>query len=421
MHSHADQRLPAYLPEGICRVCEVIPAEEFVFCVNGETYSVSLAEAVFLSPRIFSLLKSDITIRFFEITDAHIEQNQLESLLEIVRGRRVKVSGSSRLSLGRLSSQLWNRDLTHLFCGLGEEETIIEPHWVSSVSFDLTVQNRESVLVLGVEELEEILGSEELRIESEDWLLDLIFELGTDYRVLLHYVKSDFLSSEGLSKFLDELNYEELNGEIWCCLLRRLRGERPTGQNPNRYLETGFCSHIITEFPDVLSVLEEKKARLLYRGTRDGFAGSHCHTRVVGHSNLLIIVETTEGCIFGGYAHCKWPEQGWVGDPSEKSFLFTHTNPHNIGARRFGMKSDGKSDRVLHHYADHRHLVYMGNGGAIVLKPGCNGNWESQTGAFNDTVNNRGLTFENDSGRNGLFTASDNYRVKEVEIFAFLD
>jgi hypothetical protein len=428
MEEQARPPRPLYLPEGICRVCEVVAREEFVFCVNGEDYSVAVAEAVFLSPRVFSLLQLDVTIRLFEINDAKIEQSQFEDLLGIVRGRPVKVAASSRVSFLRLSSRLGNFDLVQMLLGLMDEETVIQPVSGAAVGFDLTAQSRTSLLALDLETLAQIFGSEELRIESEDWLLDFILELGEDYRDLLSFVKYEFLSSGRLSTFLDHFDYRNLTDEIWASLGRRLRGEKPTGQASNRYGRapsvqssvSGFASTIVSEFPAVLSVIEGKNARLLYRGTRDGFGGSNYHSRLVGHSNLLIIVESSRGWIFGGYAHCKWPEYDWVGDHSLKSFLFTLKNPHNIPARRFGMKSSGQK-YVLHPNPAGGYLLWMGFNGAITLSTDCNRSAKSSSPGFVQT--NEYPTFANDSGYDGptLFTGSTTYTVKELEIFEFFD
>jgi hypothetical protein len=56
----------------------------------------------------------------------------------------------------------------------------------------------------------DLLRSGDLRIERENWLLDLIIKLDDEYRGLLTGVKDQFLSGEGLSKFLDQFDYREL-------------------------------------------------------------------------------------------------------------------------------------------------------------------------------------------------------------------
>jgi hypothetical protein len=167
--------------------------------VNGEESTLSLVEAVFLSPRVFSGLKSDPTIRFLEITDDEIEGNHVDDFLNFVRGGRLKMTKSSRLSLVRLSRQLRNRDLTQLFLGLRDDETINERVGDLGIGFDLTVHSRDDLFVVDVETLEHVFRSDRLRIESEDWLLSLILDLGSEYRGLLEVVKYEFLSADGLS------------------------------------------------------------------------------------------------------------------------------------------------------------------------------------------------------------------------------
>jgi hypothetical protein len=425
MHAKTRTACPVYFPEGLSRVCDIVPPDAFVVSVNGEESTLSLVEAVFLSPRIFSALKADTTIRFLEITDDQIEAKHIDDLLDLLRGGRgVTVTKSSRLSLLRLSRHLGNRDLAQLLFGLRDEETIIGPLAQASIGFDLTVHPRDELFLLDVDTLEQLLRSERLRIESEDWLLDLILELGSEYRRLLNEVKYEFLCSEGLSKFLDSFGYCEMTDDIWTSLARRLRGETPI-EFPHRHVgpasdQRGFRSSIVFEFPSVLSVIEEKNAQLLYRGTRDGFSRSNCHPRVTGHSNLLILVETTGGWIFGGYAHCKWPANHveWAGDPSQKSFLFTLKNPHNIPARRFGMASTRQA-YVLQMYTSGSPIVWMGSSGAIALMTGCSASAVSHNRGFAGTDS----TFVNDSGHDGktLFTGSETYTVKAVEIFEFFD
>jgi hypothetical protein len=54
---------PFFLPGGLSRVCEVVNDEDFEIIINEHKYSLPLVEAVFVSPRILSLLKMDSTIR----------------------------------------------------------------------------------------------------------------------------------------------------------------------------------------------------------------------------------------------------------------------------------------------------------------------------------------------------------------------
>jgi hypothetical protein len=163
--------------------------------VNGEHHRISLVEAVFMSPLVFPALQTDKTVRLLEITDTGIDQIHFQALLNLLHGKPVKVTASSRLSLFRLSRHLENRDLTRLFLCLPDEDTIIQSH-ETVVAADLTAETRANLLSLDVDTLEMILISHDLRILSGDWLLDLILELGPGSECLLKYVKYEFLSSE---------------------------------------------------------------------------------------------------------------------------------------------------------------------------------------------------------------------------------
>jgi hypothetical protein len=360
-----------------------------------------------------------------EIEDNSIDCGHVRDLVALVEGKTVKVTASSRLSLIKLSCAFQNSDLTRLLFDLPSQDSIIESR-KTSVGFDLTVHAREELFLLDVDTLGLILTNEELRIESEDWLMKLILELGEGYRSLLSYVKYEFLSAEGLSTFLDNFEHSEMTKDIWCSLVRCLRNEKSPSLHIVRYGQELSSSYsfpsttIMWELPAIFSVIEERQVRLLYRGTRDGFQTSDCESRLQGHSNLLIIVQTTEGCIFGGYAHCKYPENTnqWAMDESVKSFLFTLKNPHNIPPRIFKMNPSSKYG--LYRREDRRCLVWMGYYGAISPVAGCNTNSNSCHSGLSGTGWH---TFANDSDHDAktLFTGSTNYQVKEMEIFEFFD
>jgi hypothetical protein len=344
--------------------------------VNGHDYSLSLAEAAFLSPRIHTLVKTDPTIGRFEITDERIEDHSFPDLLTLVGGSSLKVKSSSRTSLIHLSRYLGNKELTQLFLGPGAGECEAG-RGVVELGFDLTLIPRCDLLFLDVDTLEAILSSEDLRVESEDWLLGLIEEFGDEYRRLLNEVKFEFLSEDVLSHFLESFDYSELTADIWASFVRCLRGDKSTPSTSTRYGRSESIpieSVIVDEFPPILSTIEEKSHRLLYRGSRDGFQSSDCDPRVRGHSNLLVVVLTTEGWSFGGYAHCQWRTgQAWSGDGDMKSFLFALKNPRNLAPRRFEMKRDKNEYVLLSDYW----LMWIGASGAIGLQPGCNENRSS--------------------------------------------
>ena len=55
----------------------------------------------------------------------------------------------------------------------------------------------------------------------------------------------------------------------------------------------------------------ENKAHfsLVYRATRDGFAAADFHAHCDHRTNTLLVVKSTAGCVFGGFAHATWNHQ----------------------------------------------------------------------------------------------------------------
>jgi hypothetical protein len=98
-----------------------------------------------------------------------------------------------------------------------------EIEFASSHFFELDLNELRGI---EVSLLERIVSSPELRLTGEDSLLDFICSLDCgDEIVLLRYLRSEYLSTEGMSMLLDHLNFPDLNLDymIWSSICRRLR------------------------------------------------------------------------------------------------------------------------------------------------------------------------------------------------------
>jgi hypothetical protein len=175
-------------------------------------------------------------------------------------------------------------------------------------------------------------------------------------------------------------------------------------------------STIISIIPDIFQEFGWNGFSLLWRGSRDGFSASAFHSRCDGHANTLTLILDTEGNIFGGFTPIKWEsrvwnkkwgdeDNSWKADGNQKSFLFTVKNPHKFPARRFALKETRKrmaircrSDRGPH-FND------------LWICDNCNANPASCT--------KLGGSYTNDTGLYGelVFTGSDSFQVKEIEVF----
>ncbi len=77
--------------------------------------------------------------------------------------------------------------------------------------------------------------------------------------------------------------------------------------------------------------------KLLYRGSRDGFAAADFHRLCDGKGPTVAVVQTPQGCVFGGYAAASWNStNSWVSAPG--SFLFTLRNSRNLPPQRVPLK-----------------------------------------------------------------------------------
>jgi hypothetical protein len=270
--------------------------------------------------------------------------------------------------------------------------------------------------------LHALLSSETLGIASEDELFETLIELGTDYYEYWRYIKVFFLSSEGISKFVQTLPFDEIGLEIWDEICHRLKNEYE-GEDVIRDVRfvlkststststSTFSSKILMTFPTVLSELKSKQWRLLYRGSDHGFGGSDFHAKCDGISNTVTIILTTEGFIFGGFTPLAWDSSNqWKPDTSGQSFVFSVKNPHNRDFGRLGLKNP--------QYAIYCYAPYgptFGSGHTIHVANCCNANTGSYTRLGYGYVNNTGIN------EYQVFTGAQSFTVKEIEVFTLTD
>jgi hypothetical protein len=136
-------------------------------------------------------------------------------------------------------------------------------------------------------------------------------------------------------------------------------------------------SHIISDIPAIFAEFEKRRFSRLWRGGCDGFPRfriSPPMRRPRKHSD----------CDFGrgGFTPVEWESRVWNGkwgddnncwkaDDSQRSFLFTLKNPHNIPARRFALKAEERHHAI---YCGSGWGPYFGAGFDIAVLDNCNPN-----------------------------------------------
>jgi hypothetical protein len=257
--------------------------------------------------------------------------------------------------------------------------------------------------VLSFEALDDLLLSSSVMIESEDQLLRLILNFGSGYRFLLRHIQPGFLTTEGVSLLAD--HFEIPPESVWECAAEVIA-------------HPPLDSVIISDFPAIFAEFRGKRFQNLWRRGRDGFGARDFDGRCDGHANTLTVILDTDGNISGGFTPVEWDSSsGTKADDSQKSFLFTLQNPHNIAARRFGLKTEWKEHAV---FSCSSCGPYFGDGHSdsgrdIAVHDQCN----------TDPVNftKFGSAYTNDTGMDGnsAFTGSEEFRVKEIEVFEITD
>jgi hypothetical protein len=77
----------AILQNGIDRLLELIPNEEFTFVAKGDELKITLFEAVVISPIISERSKADPTNHSFSVESDEIEMKQFSAFIDFIRNR----------------------------------------------------------------------------------------------------------------------------------------------------------------------------------------------------------------------------------------------------------------------------------------------------------------------------------------------
>jgi hypothetical protein len=110
----------------------------------------------------------------------------------------------------------------------------------------------------------------------------------------------------------------------------------------------GFGSVIVSDFQQIFAEFHGKLLSLLWWGGVDCFDARDIHGRCDGHANALTLIEDIERNIFGELMALTWCSgEGWHGDSSLNSFLFTLKNPQNVPAQRFALKIQEKCQALF--------------------------------------------------------------------------
>jgi hypothetical protein len=117
-----------------------------------------------------------------------------------------------------------------MFCKSGDIFNFDLSDWSSpllssildQIAGNFSSYSKDDISLFDIETLHDILSMDSLKITTEDWLLQMIIDLGSDYSSLLRELHFEFLSSSGLLRFVERYGHCDWTKEIWSHLTIRL-------------------------------------------------------------------------------------------------------------------------------------------------------------------------------------------------------
>jgi hypothetical protein len=320
---------------------------DFTLRLRGQKVECSRFEAAFISPRITAILLQDPTIDEYEIefeldSAQEFDSECVKSLISLARNGSFEVTESNFDFVKRIATSLGNSELCESLGefisegGAVDASNVVERlslyevlgvsrsnelDYLSSHLYEL-----EGTVLKGLshEHLKTVFESQQLHISSEDWLLDFILELGSDYFDLLGCVRTEYLSQPAMSRLLDSISREEFDDELWKSLCRRLLLFVPSNPLPDsRFVGVGFPLDPSQPFKGIISHLSAE-------------CGGNVHT----HGIVSITASSTCRNACHQVVDYDWKNY-WCTDNVANSWIQFDFKSRRISPTHYTIRSDG--------------------------------------------------------------------------------
>lgn len=145
---------------------------------------------------------------------------------------------------------------------------------------------------------------------------------------------------------------------------------------------------------------------LLYRGSRDGFQAKKFHSCCDDKGPTVIVVKTPSGNVFGGFTDVSWCSRFKKGKfaSSQKSFLFTLSNPSNTPPTKFEVK---QTNYAINNHPSNGPI--FGSGADLCIGNDCNAN--------KDSYSQLPFSYGDSSVPAHLLTGEQYFIVEDYEVF----
>jgi hypothetical protein len=298
----------------------VLDPDSFLFVVGDSEYRCSRFQAVFFSKTVSDLFLTDPLTTEFVIDDIPDPDRHFGSIMNLAQHGTVEVTEMTVPTLQKFVQRLKCDELSRLLFEFelsGEElnernavsRLVVKSKRLLSIDEEIEfIASRfdqiEGLDSLPLSLLEIILESFSLRIESEDWLLDFICGLESDFENLIRYVRCEFLSGTGIAKFIDSVSVDRIDSVLWGSVCRRLVNTCSSPPDAQRFnVKCTTFSHGNSDFEGILHHLSSK-------------CGGNVHTK-----GLVAITAST--------THFGYPEPVTIADFAKPSTWISHNSANS--------------------------------------------------------------------------------------------
>jgi hypothetical protein len=242
-------------------------------------------QAAYLSPSVVKALSMDPTINEFvlERTDSSLK----ELLAQLMCGDSVAIETGELSEIMSVCAILGNIELGEQlieFVTTGDALTVSncidrfhqkkefglssesELSFIASHFSEIALDSLQSLRFCDIAEL---LESENLCLESEDWLMNFLIDLGSDYFNPLGYVRLEFLKVDSIDRLFKPISSECVDNRLWSAIWRRCR------------YQLVYCADEIPKvrFKEVTPIAESPSCGLIHHLT--DIYGGNVHERGV--------------------------------------------------------------------------------------------------------------------------------------------
>ena len=251
---------------------------DFTFIFNNENdiLKTKTLLADFVSPKIAKLHRIDPTIHNFTIEDCNY--NVFTKVLRLLEGESVEFLFSEINDLLKIGGILENDELSLLAESVLNQKLsidniidilLLEDQYAKTLNND-TIEfaaahfnelKNEKILTLTPDLLLNILKSDKLCLNDEDWLFDVVwnlYEKDSNYSDLFQYIFFPNLSHGLITKFINNILLDDINPSIWNSFTQIFTREYPIKSKEKlmqRYIGKRIDNSEIDIFDGIFSYL----------------------------------------------------------------------------------------------------------------------------------------------------------------------